>query len=277
MPVIAISRGSLAGATLLAETVASTLQVPCRSREEITTEAAQAAGVSQEVLTRVMERPPTFFDRTSREREVYLSHVRAALSRHAVGGSYVYHGHGGHFLLADLPNLLRVRVVAPMEFRVASVMESQGLDAKAAEVHVRRMDKQRQKWVRFLYGVDGQDPSHYDLIVNLEKFSVEEASAILIGVAGLERFTWTEESKQNVADAALAARVTAKLAKGGELFSGRLEFAAKANVLTIGGAVRTRRVRDDLLAAAKEAVGEAELRFEVTLPAEDVSWGFEQS
>ena len=173
MPVIAISSGSLAGATLFAEAVASKLEVPCISRDHLISEAAQAAGVSEEALTRQMEHPPSFFDAHAREREIYLSHVRAALSQQAVKGSFVYHGYGAHFLLDDVPNLLRVRVVAPMTFRVAAVMKSQGIDAKEAKNHVHRMGKHREKWVRFLYGVDWRDPSFYDLIVNLEKLSIE--------------------------------------------------------------------------------------------------------
>jgi cytidylate kinase len=277
MAVITISRGSQAGAKLVAEAVASKLRVPCISRDHITSEAAQAAGVSEEVLTRQMERPPSFFDRHAREREVYLCHVRAALLQHAVKGSFVYHGHGGHFMLADIPNLIRVRVVAPMKFRVAAVMESQGLDATAAENYVHWMDRHREKWVRFLYGVDWQDPSFYDLIVNVEKLSIEEACEVLTQVARLERFAWTEESKQKVADVALVARVTAEFARSGELFNGRLELAAKANILTIGGSVRSERAREDLRAAAEKAIGEAELCFEVTLHAEDINWGFEHS
>jgi cytidylate kinase len=277
MPVIAISRGSLSGATRLAEAVASRLQIPCISREDITSEAAEAAGVSEEVLTRQMERPPSILNPYARERAVYLAHVRASLARHSVLGSFAYHGHGGHFLLADIPNILRVRVVAPMAFRVAAVMESQGLDATAAKKHVHRMDKHREKWVRFLYGVDWQDPSFYDLVINLEKISVEEACEVLTRVARLDRFRWTEESKQKAADVALAARVTADLASSGELFYGRLELDAKANILTIRGSVRSERARDDVRVAAEKATGEAELCFEVNLPAEDMSWGFEHS
>ncbi len=71
--------------------------------------------------------------------------------------------------------------------------------------------------------------------------------------------------------------MTAELARSGELFNGRLELAAKANILTIGGSVRSERARDDVRAAAEKAVGEAELCFEVTLPEEDISWGFEHS
>ncbi len=126
-------------------------------------------------------------------------------------------------------------------------------------------------------GVDWQDPSFYDHIVNLEKLSVEEACEVLTQVARLDRFRWTKESKQKAADVALVARVTAELARSGELFNGRLELAAKANILTISGSVRSEGARDDVRAAAEKAVGEAELCFEVIVHEEEMSWGFEHS
>jgi cytidylate kinase len=274
MPVIAISRGSLAGATLLAESVASELQIPCISRD-IVVEAAHAAGISEAVLAEQMDRPPSFLARHSRERDVYLWHFRSALCQHAVAGSFAYHGHGGHLLLADIPNLIRVGVVAPMKFRIAAVMESQGLDPKAARTHIHRIDKYRDQWVRHLYGVDWQDSSFYDLIINLDTLDVEDACKLVTQTARLERFVSTEESRQKVADIALATRVTAELARGGELFLGRLELAAEANVLTIGGQARSKRARDNIRAAAERAIGETELRFQVTVASENTSWGFE--
>ncbi len=276
MPVIAISRGSLAGATLLAESVASELRIPCISRE-IIVEAANAAGVSEVVLAEQMDRPPSILDRYSRERDAnaYLWYVRSVLCQYATEGSFVYHGHGGHLLLADIPNLIRVGVIAPMKFRIAAVMESHGLDPKAARKHVQRLDRYRNQWVRHLYGVDWLDSSFYDLMVNLETLDVGEACNLLTQIARLERFAWTEESRQKVADVALATRVTAELARGGELFLGRLELAAEANVLSIGGAARSPEARDIIRAAAEKAVGEAELRFQLTVASQNVSFGFE--
>jgi cytidylate kinase len=227
------------------------------------------------VVAEQMDRPPSFFDRHSRERDVYLWHVRSALCQHAREGSFVYHGHGGHLLLADIPNLIRVGVVAPMKFRIAAVMESQGLDSGAAKKHVRRMDRYRDQWARHLYGVDWQNASLHDLIVNLETLDVAEASQLLTRIARLERFAWTEGSRQKVADIALATRVTAALARGGELSLGRLELAAEANVLTISGQARSKEARAGIRAAAEKAIGEAELCFRVTVASENVSWGFE--
>lgn len=90
-------------------------------------------------------------------------------------GSFVYHGLGGHILLADISSVLRVGVVAPMDYRVEAVMASQGLDAQAAEKHIHHIDKWREKWVRILYGVDWRNPDIYDLMVNLEQLEIGNA------------------------------------------------------------------------------------------------------
>lgn len=270
MPIIVISRGTLAGATAIAERVATELQIPCISRE-ILVEAAEAAGVSEEKIAAQMNRPPSFFNHYP-ERNIYLWQVRSALFHHATKGSFVYEGHGGHLLLSEVPNLFRVHVVAPMRSRIAAAKEALGLDAKEAEKHIHRIDAWRQKWVRHLYRADWHDPSFYDLVINLEKLDVGEASELLIQTARLPCFAWTDERKQKVADLALATRVSAELARGGELFSGMLTISAEANVLTIDGRVRTTRARDELSAAAKRTVGDAEIRFEVTI-ASETGWG----
>ncbi len=259
---------------MLAEGVASELGIPCISRE-IVVAAADAAGVPETVLAEQFNRAPTVFHRHSRERDAYLWFIRSVLYQRASEGSFVYHGHGGHFLLADIPNLLRVGVVAPMEFRIAGVMESHGLDHTAAEKHVQQTDKFRDQWVRHLYGVDWLDPSFYDLMINLKTLDTREACELLTRTAQFERFAQTDESRQKVADVALATRVTAVLAMGGELALGRLELTARAGVLTIDGQARSSTARDDIRTAAENAIGEAELRFQVAVGAQSVTWGFE--
>jgi cytidylate kinase len=264
MTIIAISRCTLAGATLLAEQVASELQIPCISRE-IIVEAAREGGISEDMLTEQMDAPPSsMFTSYSKEREIYLWYIRSALCQHALEGSFVYHGYGGHVLLADISSLLRVGVVAPMEYRIKAVMTSQNVDAEAAEKHIHHVDKWRAKWVRHLYGVDLRDPAIYDLVVNLEKLDVAEASHLVAQMAtNLPRFTHTEETQQEIANAALVSRVSAALAKGGELFAGRLKLTAENNVLTISGRARTRDACDAIFSAANQVIGDAELRHEV--------------
>ncbi|WP_020678037.1 AAA family ATPase [Geopsychrobacter electrodiphilus] len=262
MSIIVISRATLTGSTVIAERVAKELQIPCISRE-IVVEAAQNAGVSSEMVEARMNQTPSFFDHYP-ERDVYLLQVQAELFRHAAEGSLVYKGHGGHLLLSEVPNLIRVHVVAPMRVRIAEAQKALGLDAKEAEKHIQRLDSQRQKWVQYLYRTDWDDPLSYDLVINLDKLNVGEASELVNQTARLACFAWTDERKQKVADLALATRVKADLARGGELFNGILEISAQANVLTIDGRVRTEQAREELLAAIKRTIGDAEIRFNVT-------------
>lgn len=271
MPIIVISRGTLAGAKSIAKNVATELQIPWVNRE-ILVEAAGAAGVSEKKIEERMNQSPSFFDHYP-ERDVYLWQVRSALFQHAIKGSFVYEGHGGHLLLSEVPNLFRVHVIAPMQFRIAAAKEALGLDAKEAEKHIHRIDLWRQKWVRYLYRADWHDPSFYDLVINLEKLDVGEASKLMIQTAQLARFAWTDERKQKVADLALAARVSADLARSGELFNGMLKISAEANVLAINGRVRTARARDELFAAVKRIVGDTEICFDVTIAWESAGWG----
>jgi hypothetical protein len=86
------------------------------------------------------------------------------------------------------------------------------------------------------------------------------------------RRLYTEETKQEIIDVALVSKVSAALAKGGELFEGRLELTAENNVLTISGKARP-NVHDAILSRANQAIGDAELRFEVIAPMDDISWG----
>ena len=91
MSIISISRGSLSGATSVAEEVASSLGIPCISRE-IIVEAAQKGGISEAMLTEQIDHPPTsFFNNYSKERDVYLWYIRSALCLRSSQGSFVYH------------------------------------------------------------------------------------------------------------------------------------------------------------------------------------------
>lgn len=272
MTIISISRGSLVGATLVAEQLASDLKIPCVSREVIV-EAAREGGINADKITEQVDAPPgLIFKNYSRERDVYLWYIRSALCQHALTGSYIYHGHGGHLLLANIPSLLRVNIVAPMSYRCKAVMADHGFDLKAAERYIHNIDKWRGKWVRHLYGVDWRDPSLYDLVINLEKLNVEEACQLISQTAKLPRFAHNDKTQQEINNAALVSRVSAELARSGDLFTGQLTLSAENNVLTISGKARSSDACRAIEYVAKHAVGDAKLCFEVTAAMDEISW-----
>jgi cytidylate kinase len=237
MPIITISRGTYSGGKDLAECVASRLDIPCVSRE-IIVDAAKQFGVSEEELAEAMGRPPSFFERFSHQRDMYLAFIRTALLQHAARGSFVYHGHAGHLLLSEIPNVFRVRVVAPMQYRVTAAMERLGVDQRAAVQHIEQVDGQREKWTRFLYGVEWREPSLYDMILNLEHLDIGEVCDVLCGIARLQRFEWTDESRAVVVDEALAALITAELTRDERTRGSELRVTAHRGQVTIRGKTR---------------------------------------
>jgi cytidylate kinase len=269
MPIITVSRGTYSGGKELAECVAARIKAPCISRE-ILVQAAGKFGVSEQVLAEAMARPPSVMERFSHQRDAYLAFVRSVLLEHAAAGSFVYHGHAGHLLLADIVNVIRVRIVAPMSFRVPAAMKRLGLDERQARAHIERVDREREKWTRYLYHSSWQDPSLYDAVLNLGQLDLSDACEIVATMAGLQRFQWTEASRRAVADKALASLVTAELAKNDLTRGSRLEVSAHAGVVYVRGSTGLREVRDAVPHLVRAVPGVTEVHSEVSLQSDVV-------
>jgi cytidylate kinase len=206
MPIITVSRGSMSGGQELAECVSSALGVPCLGRE-ILVNAAAKLGVPEQVLAKKMERGPGLWDRLTLERRIYVVAVQAALAEKIETGSLVYHGLAGQLLLRNVPAVLRLRLIAPLQARIRTVMERQGLSHQAAEQYIKDVDENRVRWTRFMYNVDLQDPQIYDMMINLEKMSLRSACNVVVEAARQPEFEITERVRAQLADFGLTCRV----------------------------------------------------------------------
>src|SRR5271157_4587136 len=121
LAIITISRGTFSGGQRLAEQVAKKLGYRVVSRE-VLAQAAKDHGVEEEALEEALRSKPGILERMSTERIHYLAYIRAALMNEIRNDNVVYHGNVGHLLLRDVPQVLKVRVVTSMEFRINAVM-----------------------------------------------------------------------------------------------------------------------------------------------------------
>jgi cytidylate kinase len=101
-----------------------------------------------------------------------LARVVLTLGRHGKG---IIIGRGAHFLL-DAKATLRVRVVAPLEQRVARVAQRDDLSEADAQAKIVRIDGERVAFNRQHHNADLTDPIHYDLVVNAGTLGVEGAA-----------------------------------------------------------------------------------------------------
>ncbi len=234
MAIITISRGSMSGGETLAQCLAAELGYPCIGRD-ILVEAAAKLGVSEETLTKKFEKSPGLWARLTSDRRLYVIAVQAALAEHARTGDLVYHGHAGHLLLKGIPNVLRVRLIAPLEMRVRAVMERQHLGHDAAVEYIRAVDEDRIRWTKFLYGVDWRDPSLYDLIINLENMSIRTACAVVGHAVVQAEYAMSDAVRRKLQDFHLACQVKVALARNPQTRGVEFEVQADDGVVDVFG------------------------------------------
>ncbi len=256
MAIVTISRGTFSGGSRLASCLGTTLGYRVISRE-VLAEAAQEYGVLEETLLEGLRDAPSFWDRFRVDRQAYLAVITAAACRIVRDDNVVYHGHAGHFLLPDLDHILRVRVVAPLPQRVAEAMAAHGFDRHEAEDHIRRLDEERSSWTRFLYRVDWQDPTLYDIVLNLEKITVEAACRLIAELVGRPELAVTSEGARKLADHHLVAHVRAKLFLNPRIAAAadRIEVTAADGEVELSGLLPDERTREHVLATV-EAIPE---------------------
>ena len=254
MSVITLSRGTFSGGKLLAEYLAQKLGYQCIDRDLIVEKAA-AWGVSQDDLRLAIEKPPTFLGQSRHTQYRYLALIQAALTAEVRNGKAIYHGLAGHLLLKTIPHVLRARIIAPMEARISMLQGRMKYDRREAIDYIEKMDRDRHKWTQFLYGVDWEDPSLYDMVLNLEHMSIEEAGEIICSAAKQKRFEFTSECAQAMEDLALASLVRAKLALDPSTAELEMEVTALGGCVSFKGELRTAGQAKEITRIARSVTG----------------------
>lgn len=263
MPIITISRGTFSGGRDLAECLERTLGYPCMSREVIV-EAAERYGASEAALTTALSQGPGLVDRLTRDRDRYLAYIRAILCAHARAGNLIYHGHAGHHLLAGIRHVIRVRVVADLSYRVSAAMRQLNMTSRQAEAHIRKVDDDRRRWTRFLYGVAWEDPANYDVVLNLERLGIAGACAAVVRLTELEPFQPTGESVKQLNDLALQSLVLAALASDRRTTDADFRVRVSDGVVTVEGIVRIREAVEAVSAVVSSVDGVTNVVNQVT-------------
>jgi cytidylate kinase len=172
MAIITISRLTGSGGREIATAVAEALQFQFIDRNTMDIVIDQQFPVRTEQLSRL-----------KKDRKVYDEMVRSAIAELAASHNVVILGSGGQFLFARVAASLHVQIVAPLPYRIARVMRTANADRDRAERIIEERDREKETFLRTLYGKDWRDPAHYDLVINIDHFSNEVAVEIIVKAA----------------------------------------------------------------------------------------------
>ena len=115
--------------------------------------------------------------------DVIRSLISDAIEATAASGDVVIVAHAASRALSGRPDVLRVLVTASPETRAHRFSEVQGVAPKEATKSIKEADAARADYLRRFYGVDAELPTHYDLVVNTDVLSVEQAATLIAQAA----------------------------------------------------------------------------------------------
>lgn len=115
--------------------------------------------------------------------EDYRALIREAIREVAIEGQAVIVAHAASMALAGTEGVLRVLVTASPESRAQRLAEAEKLgEAKAASA-VADSDRARRDYFHRFYGVKEELPTHYDIVVNTDVLTPDQAVNLIVGAA----------------------------------------------------------------------------------------------
>lgn len=220
---------------------------------------AQELGVLDSVRERGDSAATVFQQIFSQRPVVYLERLASALYELARQGDAVFLGRGSHLLLRDFPCALHVWITASLESRIRTLLD-QGWVRDAAARAIKRSDDERTALVKFAFGVDWEDPSRYDLVLNMDKLSVPVAVSTVVHVVRSPAVSDASgDALRALSMLALGRRAEAALLEAGvsQGFSASLSVAVvQPGIVRVSGDVETperRAEAENILRAVKGA------------------------
>ena len=109
------------------------------------------------------------------EYRYHLSRVVGALAHH--GGAVIL-GRGAHFILGQ-GEALRVLLVAPLETRIRTVMEREGLGEREARRRIVSVEADRKAFLMKHFHADFADPTTFDIVANTAVLGIDGVCAAI--------------------------------------------------------------------------------------------------
>lgn len=266
MSIISISRGTKSGGLKLTDRLSKRLGYKTLSREEVIAESAKRFNIMEEFLQVKLDKTPSLWQQFTNEYERYICFVQCALLQAVKEDNVIYHGHTGQFFLRGLSNVLKLRVEAPLEYRVRPVMAEFNYNHDQAIKYIKKVDGERKRWVKMIYNQDWCDPSLYDMCVNLQNMSMDNICDVVAMVVEHEDFKTSENSVKQLNNLNLQCNVEAALSSDDMIWSRhQVTVAAHDGVISLRGTTKTKELKDLIEDTASKVKGVVDCKSEINL------------
>ena len=214
MTIIAMTRemGSLGKDVALG--LAEALDLRIVHHELVEHDLAEWLGVKESAVHHYLEGGASLLERWKIDKQKLSRYTAREIFEFAQEGNIVIRGWGATALLRDVPNVLRIRVCAPMAFRERVMMERLGItDARLVRREIERSDAAHARVVHGSFGLNWEDPLHYHAVFNTESTPIATCVRAVHLLTQETAFQETAETRSILQDKLLALRIQSVLAE----------------------------------------------------------------
>jgi cytidylate kinase len=142
-------------------------------------ERIKSFGVESRKLEKYDERKPSFLASFSQDRDDYLHYLKTAMLTEAGEGDCVFIGRGAAMVFKNIPGVLSVFLVAPMDIRCERVKSYFHCNERRARQIIEQSDHDRIGFHRYFFDIDWKDPSNYHITLNMGDLHPSLAAGII--------------------------------------------------------------------------------------------------
>jgi hypothetical protein len=239
MAVLTLSREHQNGCVEIGQAVAGLMHYEFMDRHAVYARLKDFGGKWSKLGEDLDEEPPTLWEKFDLEYRGFVALIESFVLDAALGDRVVILGRGSAFLLSGIPQVLKVRLYAPLEVRVERRMRQEKEDREAASAYIERTDKSRKGYIQALYGKDLTDLGNYDLFFNTAIQTYDQVTRNLVEILSQWDRRATPEGQQRLEDRALVARVKARIVTQPEIFIPTLEIFTEGPEIVVRGVVHS--------------------------------------
>jgi len=178
------------------------------------------------------------------------------------GKGAIIRGWGATHLLRDVPHVVCVRVCSPLQVRKKRMMQRlQTDDGIWVEEEIRLNDEAHTAIMRRNFSLQWTDPENYDLVLNTERVKIQECVDEVLSLVKSREFTETSESRRQLEDIGLAARVRAALRRAPETHGKKVQVSAELGRVTLVGGRRSTDEKLVLVEVASSVRGVSDVMY----------------
>jgi cytidylate kinase len=210
--IIAMTREIGSRGTEVAAGLANTLGLKIIDAVIVANHVAKRLGLKESAVQRYVAGSASLFERWQIKKTKLIRYTIEEVLELVQQDNLLIRGWGAAALFRDMPQVLSVRVCAPMAFRERLLMERGGVtDANAIRQEIQRYDAAYVRTMRDSFGGDCYDALFYHLVLNTARVPIDAGVKIVCELAKNHWFQDDESLQSALADKLLETRVNMAL------------------------------------------------------------------